>query len=239
MNTHIVEAQDFFGRIRAMNCRFLLLCRAGADTQILRGAPVPNVLVKVECRSNDFVENNYRVRDYWNAGDVLQAIGSPLAALVVSLLRLNHPECSLGVFLEKETFLKVLSMTKNVLQYGDLFAGRLGDVVAIPIKDDGTYDYEASFECRRRGEHSLPVSRAPLVLQLEQAFDATTSEAALEMRQRASNMSTEEQTQLAAEMATTSALLILPGTFARRTADRGRRRRSRHGPDDSRFAHRP
>ena len=89
-----------------------------------------------------------------------------------------------------------------------------------PLKDDGTPDIEASFRCRREGEHSIPESDVPLPLLLEQAIDATTSDAALEMCLRASNLSEEDQTQLMAKLATTSAQIILPGAFARRTADR-------------------
>jgi len=239
LHTHKGAAHVFFERIVALDRRVVLLCEAGADTQILRGPPVPIVRLRVACHSNDFAESLYRVENYWGAARVSEALGSPLAALVVSLLRLNHPEPDLLVFLRKETSLKVLSMTRTLLEEGSLTAGRLAKLVVIPLKDDGTHDYEASFECSRQGEHSLTIDAAPLWLVLGQAIDATTTDAAVQMRQLASNLSEEEQTELAAELATTSALLILPGAFARRAADCGRRRRSWHGPDDSRFAHRP
>ena len=130
------------------------------------------------------------------------------------------------LFFEKEPLLNVLSLTNMMLQRPTLVVGRLAILTAIPLKDDGTPDIDASFGCRRRGEHSIPEDDAPLALLLEQAIDATTSAAALEMCRRATSLSEEEQTQLEAELATTSALLILSGAFARRTADRGRRRRS-------------
>jgi hypothetical protein len=214
LHTHKGAAQVFFERTVALDRRVVLLCEAGADTQILRGPPVPIVRLRVACHSNDFAESLYRVENYWGAARVSEALGSPLAALVVSLLRLNHPEPVLDVFLRKETSLKVLSMTRTMLRDGTLTAGRLARLVVIPLKADGTHDYEASFECSRQGEHSLSVDTVPLQLLLGQAIDALSTDVVVQMRQLASNLSTEEQKQLAAELATTSALITLPDAFA-------------------------
>lgn len=203
----------FFEHTVALDGPLVLLCVAGPDVQKLRGAPVPNVCMKVECHSRDFQLDLYRVRSTWRAGDVLEAIRSPLAALVVSLLRSNHPEGNLELFFEKEPLLHTLSLTNVMLREGSLVVGRLADLVAIPLKYDGTPDYDRSFGCRRRGEHSLTVDAVPLELLLEQAIDASSTDAAVQMCQLASNLSTEEQTQLAAKVVTTSALIILPGTF--------------------------
>lgn len=213
LHTHKGEAQVFFERTIDLDRPLVLLGHAGPDTQNLRGTPLPNILVKVKCHSSDFKEGRYKVQKTWCAGDVLQAIRSPLADLNVSLMRLNHPEPDLGVFLQKESLVKVLSMTHTMLQEGGLTAGRLVKLVVIPLKDDGTPDYQLSFECSRRGEHSLTVDAVPLWLLLGQAIDATTTDVAVQMRQLASDLSNEEQTELAAELATTSALITLPGTF--------------------------
>jgi hypothetical protein len=213
LNTHKGKAQVFFEHTVALDGPLVLLCVAGPDVQKLRGAPVPNVCMKVECHSRDFQLDLYRVRSTWRAGDVLEAIRRPLAALNVSLLRLNHPEPDLDVFLQKESLVKVLSMTNVMVKEGTLTAGRLANLLVIPLKDDGTPDYKASFECHRIGEHSLTVDAVPLELLLEQAIDASSTDAAVQMCQLASNLSTEEQTQLEAKLVTTSALIILPGTF--------------------------
>ena len=226
LRTHKGDAQVFFERVVALDRPLVLLCEAGADVQKLRGAPLPNVLVSVKCHSHDFVENKYHVRNTWRPGDISLALGSPLAALNASLIRSNHPEPDLDLFLQRETFLKILSMTRTMLGEGGLTAGRLAILTAIPLKDDGTPDYALSFECRRRGEHSLTVHRVPLPLLLEQAIDASSTNVVVQMRELASDLSEEEQKRLEAELATTSALITLPGAFARRTADRGRRRRS-------------
>ena len=214
LHTHKGEAKVFFKRAVALDRDLVLLCRAGPDTQKLRGTPVPSVFIKVKCHSRDFRSTLYQTDSSWRAARVLEAIRCPLAALIVTLLRLNHPESDLVLFLKKETFVNVLRMTRTMLEKGSLTAGRLGDLVVIPLEDDGTPDYVLSFECRRRGEHSLTDDPVPLPLRLEQAIDATTSAAALEMCRRAAALSEEGQTQLAAQLATTSAQITLPGAFA-------------------------
>ncbi len=212
LKTHKGAAQVFFARTVALDRRLVLLCRAGADVQKLRGVPAPNVVIKVECHSSDFEGNLYRTDRAMRASNVSEALERPLAALVVSLLRSNHPEGSLDLFFEKE-LLNVLSLTRVMLLEGTLVVGRLADLMVIPLKDDGTPDIAASFGCRREGEHSLSVDTVPLQLLLGQAIDASSTEVVVQMRQLASNLSEEEQKRLEAELATTSALLILPGTF--------------------------
>ena len=203
----------FYRDVQALGGPLVLLCEAGPDTQNVRGPPVPIVRLRVACHSNDFKVDTYYARSRWNAGDVAIAIGSPLAALVVSLLRSNHPERDLDLFFEKEPLLNVLSMTKTLLEQGSLAAGRLAILEAIPLNDDGMPDYDRSFGCARRGQHSLSVDAAPLPLRLGQAIDATTTDVAVQMRRLASSLSDEEQKRLAAKLATTSALITLPGTF--------------------------